>query len=150
MELNLIRLARTALWRYGLNYDHGTGHGVGSYLSVHEGPQNISKRGTVPLKPGMILSNEPGYYKTGEYGIRIENLELVREEEPIEGGEKPMLGFETLTLAPIDKRLIIPSLLEKREIQWLDSYHLRVLETIGPKLDIKTRGWLKLACAPLN
>ena len=147
MELD--PLARIALWRFGLNYDHGTGHGVGSYLSVHEGPQSISKRGNVSLKPGMIISNEPGYYKTGEYGIRIENLELVRKENAVEGGEKPMLGFETLTLAPIDKRLIVPQLLEKSEIQWLDSYHLRILETIGPKLDIKTRGWLKLACSPL-
>ena len=147
--IELDPLARIALWRFGLNYDHGTGHGVGSYLSVHEGPQSISKRGNVTLKPGMIISNEPGYYKTGEYGIRIENLELVCEVNPVKGGEKPMLGFETLTLAPIDKRLIVPQLLEKNEIQWLDSYHLRVLETIGPELDIKTRGWLKSACSPL-
>ena len=148
--IELDPLARVALWRFGLNYDHGTGHGVGSYLSVHEGPQSISKRGNVSLKPGMIISNEPGYYKTGEYGIRIENLELVRKQNAVEGGEKAMLGFETLTLAPIDKRLIVPQLLDKSEIQWLDSYHLRVFETIGPKVDIKTRGWLKSACSPLN
>ena len=112
--IELDPLARVALWRFGLNYDHGTGHGVGSYLSVHEGPQSISKRGNVSLQPGMIISNEPGYYKTGEYGIRIENLELVRKENAVEGGEKTMLGFETLTLAPIDKRLIVTQLLEKK------------------------------------
>ena len=143
-------LARVALWRYGLDYDHGTGHGVGSYLSVHEGPQGISKRSTVPLEPGMIVSNEPGFYKTDDYGIRIENLELVNKEKKIAGGEKPMLSFDTLTLAPIDKRLILPQLLVEKEIQWLDLYHSRILEIIGPKVDIKTRGWLKSACAPLE
>ena len=146
---SLDSLARKALWNYGLDYDHGTGHGVGSYLSVHEGPQSISKKSTISLEPGMILSNEPGYYKAGEYGIRIENLELVNDKKKISGGERPMLSFETLTLVPIDKRLILPQFLEKNEIQWLDSYHSQVLEIIGPKVDIKTRGWLKRACAPL-
>ena len=142
-------LARKALWCKGLDYDHGTGHGVGSYLSVHEGPQSISKYSKEPLKPGMILSNEPGYYKPNEYGIRIENLELVTDSTEIPGGERSMLSFETLTLAPIDKRLIIPELLMQNEIHWLNSYHARVLDIIGPKVDIKTRGWLKKACAPL-
>ena len=99
-------LARAALWQAGLDYDHGTGHGVGSFLAVHEGPARISKLGTVPLEPGMILSNEPGYYKTGAYGIRIENLVVVTPAETIPGGDRPMLGFETLTLAPIDRRLV--------------------------------------------
>ena len=111
--------ARRALWQEGLDYDHGTGHGVGSYLGVHEGPQRISKAAnSQPLLPGMIVSNEPGYYKTGAYGIRIENLVLV---QPAEGSaEREMLGFETLTLAPIDRNLIEPSLLEDEEIAWLD------------------------------
>ena len=148
--IDLDPLARIALWRYGLDYDHGTGHGVGSYLSVHEGPQGISKRSNVALEPGMIVSNEPGFYKVNEYGIRIENLELVSDAKKIAGGENAMLSFETLTLVPIDKRLVLPQLLVQNEIQWLDSYHALVYKTIGPKVDIKTRGWLKTACAQLE
>ena len=119
-------LARQSLWAAGLDFDHGTGHGVGSYLSVHEGPARISKLGTAPLKRGMILSNEPGYYKTGAYGIRIENLVLVVEAPAVAGAEKPLNAFETLTLAPIDRRLIEPALLTADEIAWLDRYHARV------------------------
>ncbi len=116
--------ARAALWKAGLDYAHGTGHGVGSYLSVHEGPQRIAKTGRQELLPGMILSNEPGYYKPGEYGIRIENLIIVTEAEEIPGGDRPMLGFETITLAPIDRRLIDAHLMTREELQWLDAYHL--------------------------
>ena len=144
-------LARLALWQAGLDYDHGTGHGVGSYLCVHEGPQRIAKTGSaVALQPGMILSNEPGYYRTGAYGIRIENLLLVVPCEDVpQGGERPLLGFETLTLAPIDRRLILPELLTQAERAWLDSYHARVRETLAPALDAAHRAWLEAACAPL-
>src|SRR4029079_4805315 len=125
-------LARTALWQAGLDFDHGTGHGVGSYLSVHEGPARISKLGHVALRRGMILSNEPGYYKSAAYGIRIENLVLViAAPEPV-GAEKPLNTFETLTLAPIDRRLIEPRMLTDKERAWLNSYHARVHEIIGP------------------
>ncbi len=142
-------LARTALWQAGLDFDHGTGHGVGSYLSVHEGPARISKLGTVALRRGMILSNEPGYYKTAAYGIRIENLVLVIAEPEPAGAEKPLNAFETLTLAPIDRTLIEPSMLATKERQWLDSYHARVHETIGPLVDADTRRWLEAATKPL-
>jgi Xaa-Pro aminopeptidase len=140
--------ARRGLWQVGLDYDHGTGHGVGSYLGVHEGPQRISKAPNAqPLLPGMIVSNEPGYYKTGAYGIRIENLVLV---QPVEGGgEREMMGFETLTLAPIDRNLIEPSLLDDEEIGWLDAYHARVRETLTPLVDPDTAEWLTAATAPL-
>ncbi len=144
-------LARVALWRTGLDYDHGTGHGVGVYLGVHEGPQRISRRGgDVELEPGMILSNEPGYYAAGRFGIRIENLVAVTEPSVPDGGERPMLGFETLTLAPIDRRLIDRALLDTDEAAWLDGYHARVLAEIGPLLDGAERGWLATACAPLS
>jgi len=136
-------LARMSLWKAGLDYDHGTGHGVGSYLSVHEGPQRISKLGSVPLRPGMIISNEPGYYKTGAYGIRIENLLVVTPATMIEGGERPMLGFETLTLAPIDLNCVEASLLTAEEIEWLNAYHARVREALTPGLDAETLAWLK-------
>ena len=143
-------LARAALWAKGLNYDHGTGHGVGSYLGVHEGPQRIAGRSdTVALRPGMIVSNEPGYYKTGGYGIRIENLQFVTEAGELKGGERPMLGFETLTLAPIDRRLIEPSLLTVQERAWLDDYHARVLAEVGPRVEAKVRSWMTKACAPV-
>jgi Xaa-Pro aminopeptidase len=142
-------LARIALWKAGLDYDHGTGHGVGSFLSVHEGPQRIAKTGTQPLRPGMILSNEPGYYPAGEYGIRIENLELVTEARDIAHGERPMLGFETLTLAPIDRRLVEPALLTAEERDWLNRYHARVNEEVGPYLDARTRIWLEAATKPV-
>ncbi len=143
-------LARAALWAKGLNYDHGTGHGVGSYLGVHEGPQRIAGRSdTVALKPGMIVSNEPGFYKTGGYGIRIENLQFVTEASAVEGGERPMLGFETLTLAPIDRRVIELSLLTADEKAWLDTYHARVLAEVGPLVEAKVKTWLAKACAPI-
>ena len=141
--------ARMALWKAGLDFDHGTGHGVGVYLSVHEGPQRISKLGTTPFEAGMILSNEPGYYKAGEYGIRIENLLLVTPPEPVEGGERPMHGFETLTFAPIDRRLIEPALLSPSDRAWLDTYHAEVMARIGPLVDDATRAWLAAATAPL-
>jgi Xaa-Pro aminopeptidase len=142
-------LARTALWQAGLDFDHGTGHGVGSYLSVHEGPARISKLGTVALKRGMILSNEPGYYKTGAYGIRIENLVLVTSAPEPAGGEKPLNAFETLTLAPIDRRLVDSRLLTAKERNWIDSYHAHVREVLSPLLDEKTRAWLDAAARPL-
>jgi Xaa-Pro aminopeptidase len=143
-------LARMSLWEAGLDYDHGTGHGVGVYLGVHEGPQRIAKFvNTQPLEPGMILSNEPGYYKTGAYGIRIENLQVVTSAADIEGGERPMLGFETLTLAPIARELIVKQLLTKEEIAWVNAYHARVREEIGPQLDGEARIWLEEATKPL-
>ncbi|HEX6859886.1 MAG TPA: aminopeptidase P family protein [Caulobacteraceae bacterium] len=142
-------LARVPLWEHGLDYDHGTGHGVGSYLGVHEGPQRISKApNTVALKPGMIVSNEPGYYKEGAYGIRIENLQFVTEAEDV-GGERPMHAFETLTLAPIDRRCIEVSLLTAEERAQLNAYHSRVLAVIGPQLEGEARTWLDEACAPI-
>lgn len=141
--------ARQYLWQAGLDFEHGTGHGVGSYLSVHEGPARISKVGTTPLKRGMILSNEPGYYKSGAYGIRIENLELVVPAD-IGGAEKPMNRFEALTLAPIDRRLIDVGLMSPDEIRWLDAYHLRVRETLRGALDEATRDWLTAATEPLE
>ncbi|MFZ5670154.1 MAG: aminopeptidase P family protein [Pseudomonadota bacterium] len=143
-------LARAALWNAGLDYDHGTGHGVGAYLGVHEGPQRIAKApNTVALRPGMILSNEPGYYKTGEYGIRIENLQVVTEAEDIPGGERPMLGFETLTWAPIDRALIVADRLTDEERTQLNRYHARVFEMLGDLLTGEVRAWLESACAPL-
>jgi Xaa-Pro aminopeptidase len=143
-------LARASLWAHGLDYDHGTGHGVGSYLGVHEGPQRISKApSTVALQAGMIVSNEPGYYKTGGYGIRIENLQVVTPPTDIPGGERPMLGFEALTLAPIDRRLIVAPLLTREELAQIDAYHARVLQVIGPQLDGAARAWLEAVCAPL-
>ncbi len=143
-------LARTALWAHGFDYDHGTGHGVGAYLGVHEGPQRIAKwPNTVALRPGMIVSNEPGYYKTGAFGIRIENLQYVTEPGEIEGGERKMLGFETLTLAPIHRDLIVRDLLTEAEIAWVNAYHARVLKTIGPLVDDKVTKWLIEACNTL-
>jgi Xaa-Pro aminopeptidase len=142
--------ARQFLWAQGLDFDHGTGHGVGSYLSVHEGPARISKLGTAALKPGMILSNEPGYYKAGAYGIRIENLVLVIAAAPVPGAEKPLDAFETLTLAPIDRRLIVPELLTPEETAWLDRYHARVVEALSPLLDADSRAWLTAAARPLG
>ncbi len=141
--------ARRALWEHGLDYDHGTGHGVGSYLSVHEGPQSISRAGAVVLEPGMIISNEPGYYKTGAYGIRLENLVLVTEAEAVSGGERLMMSFETLTLAPFDRRLVEKKLMSAEELRWLDAYHARVLKVIGPHLGPDDRTWLAAAAAPL-
>jgi Xaa-Pro aminopeptidase len=146
-------LARQYLWEVGLDYAHGTGHGVGSYLSVHEGPQRIATPngqpgGDEPLRAGMILSNEPGYYKTGAYGIRIENLVLV-EDRQVEGAEKALLGFHTITLAPIDRRLVDVAMLSPAERAWLDAYHARVRREIGPLVPAEVQGWLEQATAPL-
>ena len=141
--------ARATLWSVGLDFDHGTGHGVGSYLSVHEGPQRISKVGSTALDPGMILSNEPGYYKAGAYGIRIENLVLVERRE-MAGAEREMMGFETLTLAPIDRALIESGLMTIEEIGWLDAYHARVREKLSPLVDAETKEWLVEATRPLG
>ena len=148
-------LARAPLWQAGLDYAHGTGHGVGSFLAVHEGPQRIAKftgsqAGTdEPLLPGMIISNEPGYYKAGEYGIRIENLVLVEERE-IAGAEGRYFGFENLTWAPIDKTLVDTDLLGRDELRWWDEYHARVLEVVGPQLDGDAIEWVTEACAGLE
>lgn len=146
--------ARRPLWEAGCDYAHGTGHGVGSFLAVHEGPQRISPVGSSqsggdePLQAGMILSNEPGYYKAGEYGIRIENLVLV-VEHPVAGGDKETLAFETLTFVPIDKRLIDKRMLSERELEWLNSYHAEVFEKLASQLSGADLEWLKDACAPL-
>lgn len=140
-------VARAPLWTAGLDFDHGTGHGVGAALCVHEGPLRISRRSELPLEPGMIFSNEPGYYREGEWGIRIENLIAV-EPAPSPDG-RDMLGFEILTLVPIDRRLIEPGMLSRAEIAWLDAYHARVRAEIGPLLPEGLRGWLEQATAPL-
>src|SRR4051794_17637217 len=142
-------LARQFLWQGGIDFEHGTGHGVGSYSSVHEGPARISKLGTTALKRGMILSNEPGYYKEGAYGIRLENLVLVTEAQ-IEGAEKDMNAFETLTFAPFDRRLIEPKLMTADEIAWLDAYHARVAQMLQPLVAADTREWLDAATRPLR
>ena len=145
--------ARRPLWEVGLDYAHGTGHGVGAYLSVHEGPQRIATPNypgggpAEPLRPGMIVSNEPGYYQAGDFGIRIENLILV-EERATEGGT--MLGFETLTFCPIERRLIEPALLTPAERAWVDAYHARVLAVLGPLSDADELAWLNSKCAPLD
>ena len=140
--------ARQPLWEIGCDFDHGTGHGVGSFLSVHEGPQRLSKIGTAPLEPGMILSDEPGYYKSGAYGIRIENLVLV-EPRTVTGGDRPMLGFETLTFAPIDTRPIDKALLTDAEIAWLNAYHAEVAKRLAPHLDGEAESWLLHATKPI-
>jgi Xaa-Pro aminopeptidase len=149
--IDLDPFARRALWQHGLDYDHGTGHGIGSYLSVHEGPQSISRAGMVPLEPGMICSNEPGYYKAGAYGIRIENLVLVTEPETPAGGDRPMMEFETLTLVPIDRRLVAKDMLTKEEREWLNSYHARIRDVIGAELagEDDVLKWLHGATQPL-
>jgi Xaa-Pro aminopeptidase len=141
--------ARQPLWEAGLDFDHGTGHGIGSYLSVHEGPQRIAKTGHTPLEVGMMLSNEPGYYKPGAYGIRIENLILV-ESRTVPGAEREMMGFETLTFAPIDLRLVEPSIMTGPERAWLDAYHVEVREKLSPGLDPETKAWLNEATRPLG
>ena len=143
-------LARQALWTAGQDYDHGTGHGVGTYLSVHEGPQGISRRSEVALEPGMILSNEPGYYRTGSFGIRTENLLVVREAPPLAGADtREMLSFQTLTFVPIDRRLIDVGMLNADQRTWIDAYHAEVLEKIAPRVSEAARQWLALAAAPL-
>ena len=147
---HLDSLARRPLWQAGLDYDHGTGHGVGSYLSVHEGPASLSRAAKpVPLAAGMILSDEPGFYLPGAYGIRLENLLLVQPAPDLPGARKPFLAFETLTLAPFDRRLIDVPMLTRPERAWLDAYHARVLAKVGPALDAPARDWLAAACRPL-
>jgi len=147
---HLDAFARRALWQAGLDYDHGTGHGVGSYLSVHEGPVSLSRLARpVPIDAGMILSNEPGFYLPDHYGIRLENLLLVQAAD-IPGAAKPFLRFETLTLAPFDRRLLNPALMTAQERGWLDAYHARVLQTVGPALGEAERRWLAERCAPLS
>ncbi|ANB34092.1 Xaa-Pro aminopeptidase [Rhodovulum sulfidophilum] len=147
---DLDALARNALWQAGQDYDHGTGHGVGAYLSVHEGPQRIARSSTVPLEPGMILSNEPGYYREGAFGIRIENLIAAREAPALTSGDdRRMLSFETLTWVPIDRRLILPELLDAGERAWLDAYHAEVAERAGDGLSERARAWLAEATQPL-
>ena len=143
-------LARMPLWMAGFDYDHGTGHGVGSFLGVHEGPQRISKApNSVPLEPGMIVSNEPGYYKADGYGIRIENLQFVTDPSVPEGGDREMLGFETLTVAPIHRALIDTHLLTPDELQWLDAYHRMVRERVLPFVQGEVADWLLKATEPL-
>jgi Xaa-Pro aminopeptidase len=148
-------LARQYLWADGVDYAHGTGHGVGTYLAVHEGPQRIAKpaggqAGTEePLHAGMILSNEPGYYKAGAFGIRIENLVIV-VPLCIDGAEEDMLGFETITFAPIAQNLVETALLSSAEADWLDAYHAAVFEKLAPGMSADDRGWLAAACAPLD
>lgn len=144
-------MARKALWDRNLDYDHGTGHGVGCYLSVHEEAASISSReGGLPFKAGMLISNEPGYYRANAYGIRIENLVFVREDGVREGSKRKMLCFDTITLAPIDHRLIEPSLLDDGEIRWLNDYHDRVFKTVSPLVEPDVAAWLKQACAPIK
>lgn len=143
-------LARQFLWNAGFDYDHGTGHGVGVYLGVHEGPQRIAKAlNAYALQPGMIVSNEPGFYKAGDFGIRIENLQYVTEAAPVAGGERPMLGFKNLTWAPIDRRLIEMSLLSEAERRYMDDYHAEVLRLLSPRVKPEVAEWLKTVCAPL-
>ncbi|QNT78662.1 aminopeptidase family protein P [Entomobacter blattae] len=141
-------LARMFLWRHHADYDHGTGHGVGSYLSVHEGPPRISSVPSIPLQAGMILSNEPGYYQEGQYGIRLENLILVQEVP--DTPQRPFLMFETLTLVPFDRRLINPTLLTAPEVEWLNTYHSRIFQTISPQLTPQEQDWLRVACEPIT
>jgi len=143
-------LARQYLWEIGLDYGHGTGHGVGCYLGVHEGPQGISKRNKVPLKAGMVVSNEPGFYKAGHYGIRIENLQTVVEMVGLAGSDRKMLGFETLTLAPLERKLIDVALLTDTELKWINAYHLRVRQVLRSMLDESTAIWLEAATLPVE
>ncbi|MFN3575633.1 MAG: M24 family metallopeptidase, partial [Tabrizicola sp.] len=141
-------LARFNLWVAGQDYDHGTGHGVGAFLSVHEGPQRISRLSEVPLEPGMILSNEPGYYREGAFGIRLENL-IVVQEAPALGDNRAQLAFETLTFVPFDRRLILVEDLSPADRRWLDAYHAEVLQRLANRVSGSTLDWLKAACAPL-
>ena len=142
-------LARNALWRHGKDYAHGTGHGVGAYLNVHEGPQSISRRGMEPLQASMIISNEPGFYREGQYGIRIENLVIVKGPEPIEGGE-PMLDFETVTRCPIDLRLVDPTMMNDDELHWLNAYHGWVKRELTGHLTEEEQDWLTTATRPIS
>ncbi len=148
--IDLDPFARRALWDIGADFDHGTGHGIGSYLSVHEGPQSISRAGMAILQPGMLISNEPGYYKEGGYGIRLENVVLVTELTDIAGGDRPMMGFETLTLAPFDRSLIDIDMLSPQELAWVNGYHARVHAVLAPRVDTLSAIWLQTATAPLG
>ena len=141
--------ARLPLWQAGKDFAHGTGHGIGAYLNVHEGPQSISRRSMQELLPGMIISNEPGYYREGHYGIRLENLVIVEDAATIQGGDKPMLGFETITLCPFDRRLVETELLSPAETAWLNAYHGEVYDALSPHLDKQDRAWLKQATKKL-
>ncbi|MBC7737751.1 MAG: M24 family metallopeptidase, partial [Candidatus Saccharibacteria bacterium] len=143
-------LARYNLWLAGQDFNHGTGHGVGAFLSVHEGPQRISRLSEVPLEPGMILSNEPGYYREGAFGIRIENLIVVQAAPALPGGDdRAQLSFETLTWVPLDRRLIVASDLSPGERAWINSYHAEVCLRLQDRLSHFAEGWLKLACQPI-
>jgi len=142
--------ARAPLWQAGLDFDHGTGHGIGSYLCVHEGPARIAKTGMVPLKPGMILSNEPGYYKPGAYGIRIENLVIVQEKDKPEGGERDLLGFENITRVPLDNRLFDAAILSDDEWAWIAAYHAQVRKDLGPLLTGSAKDWMLQATAAIG
>lgn len=148
---HLDAIARYPLWLAHQDYNHGTGHGVGAYLSVHEGPAGLSRRNETPIEPGMILSNEPGYYREGAFGIRIENLILTERAAALQGGdpEREMLAFRTLTFVPIDRNLISTGLLTRAELEWINEYHAQVLHVIGPRLSDRARAWLQVACAPL-
>ena len=141
--------ARAALWAHGFDYDHGTGHGVGSYLNVHEGPASISRRSSEPIRPGMILSNEPGYYREGAFGIRIENLVMAQEATDIDGGDRPMMGFETLTYTPIDRHLIDPALLTRSETDWLNTYHATIAAKFADDVSDAAADWLRVATAKI-
>ncbi len=148
---HLDALARAPLWRAGMDFDHGTGHGVGAFLSVHEGPQRLSRVSDVPFLPGMILSNEPGYYREGAFGIRLENLIVVQEAAALHGGDaRAQFDFETLTFVPFDRRLIDTATLAPHERAWVDAYHAEVVEKLGPRLSPETRDWLAQATAPLS
>jgi Xaa-Pro aminopeptidase len=145
-------IGRMPLWLAGQDFDHGLGHGVGAYLSVHEGPQRLSRVSMVPLEPGMILSNEPGYYREGAFGIRLENLLVVQQAAPLASSDaqRKMLDWRTLAFAPIDRRLILPDLLDAAARDWLDAYHMQVADLIGPRVSDTARVWLKAATAPIN
>jgi Xaa-Pro aminopeptidase len=149
---HLDALARYPLWLAGQDFDHGTGHGVGVYLSVHEGPQRLSRVSDVPFEPGMILSNEPGYYREGAFGIRIENLVVVEEAPSLPGGDahRKMLSFRTLTWVPIDRRLIEASLLTQAERDWLDGYHAEVRRRLSARVSDSARAWLHAATVPVQ
>ncbi|NOX72464.1 MAG: aminopeptidase P family protein [Alphaproteobacteria bacterium] len=143
-------LARRALWAAGQDFDHGTGHGVGSFLGVHEGPQRLSRLSTVPFEPGMILSNEPGYYRAGAFGIRIENLVVVQKARDLATADKrKMLEFETISFTPIDRNLIDAAMLSEAERDWIDAYHAEIFDKIAPNCSPETQSWLKRACAPI-
>ncbi|MEM1287808.1 MAG: aminopeptidase P family protein [Pseudomonadota bacterium] len=145
---NLDALARQFLWSSGMDYAHGTGHGVGSYLGVHEGRARIAKQGHLPLEPGMLLSNEPGYYREGAFGLRLENLVFVTEPQDL-GGDAPMMGFETITRAPFERRLIDTKMLTSLEREWVDAYHQTVRDTLISELEDEDAAFLEKACAPL-